>query len=85
MNWRGVADSVDAVIVNYEMGFVPDMERICALNLPVIEDITMALGACFDDRKAGSWGTFTILNMDEDGLITVGGEGLLFLLCLKRI
>lgn len=67
------ADKAKAVIVNYEMGFVPDMERIIEAGLPVIEDISMALGAEKDEKRAGTWGQFTVLNMDEDGLITTGG------------
>ena len=68
-----LADKAAAVIVNYEMGFVPDMERIIETGLPVIEDISMALGAETGEKRAGTWGRFTVLNMDEDGLITTGG------------
>ncbi|MBI9105098.1 MAG: DegT/DnrJ/EryC1/StrS aminotransferase family protein [Spirochaetales bacterium] len=62
-----------ALIVNYEMGFLPDIEKILEFELPVIEDISMAFGAVFSEKKAGTFGRYTLLNMDEDGLITTGG------------
>jgi len=67
------AEQASAVLVNYEMGFLPDMEKIIEIGLPVIEDISMAFGADFAGKKAGTFGRFTVLNMDEDGLITTGG------------
>ncbi|MDC7125925.1 MAG: DegT/DnrJ/EryC1/StrS family aminotransferase [Spirochaetales bacterium] len=70
---EAASSEVDAVIVNYDMGFVPDMERIADIELPIIEDISMALGASLTERKAGTWGQFTVINLDEDGIITVGG------------
>ena len=70
---ESAAEDAKAIIVNYEMGFVPDMERIMETGLAVIEDISMALGAESDGKKAGTFGRFTILNLDEDGLITTGG------------
>lgn len=67
------AESASAIIVNYEMGFLPDIEKIMELDLPVIEDISMAFGADIGEKKAGAFGRFTVINMDEDGLITTGG------------
>jgi dTDP-4-amino-4,6-dideoxygalactose transaminase len=66
-------ESASAVLLNYEMGFLPDIEKIVEIDLPVIEDISMAFGADIGERKAGSFGRFTVVNMDEDGLITTGG------------
>ncbi len=70
---ESAAADAKAIIVNYEMGFFPDMDRIAETGLAVIEDISMALGAERDERKAGTYGRFTVVNMDEDGLITTGG------------
>ena len=70
---ESAAEDARAVIVNYEMGFVPDMERIAETGLQIIEDVSMALGAETEGKKAGSFGRFTVLNLDEDGLITTGG------------
>ncbi|MDC7228539.1 MAG: DegT/DnrJ/EryC1/StrS family aminotransferase [Spirochaetales bacterium] len=70
---ESAAEDAKAIIVNYEMGFVPDIARIAETGLAVIEDISMALGASIDEQKAGSFGRFTVINMDEDGLITTGG------------
>ncbi len=70
---ESAAEDAKAIIVNYEMGFVPDMERIMETGLLIIEDISMALGAETDGKKAGTFGRFTVLNLDEDGLITTGG------------
>ncbi len=70
---ESAAQEAKAVIINYEMGFVPDMGRIFDVGLPLIEDISMAFGASFEGKKAGSFGKFTVLNLDEDGLVTTGG------------
>ncbi|HAK46590.1 MAG TPA: DegT/DnrJ/EryC1/StrS aminotransferase family protein [Spirochaeta sp.] len=70
---ESAAEDAKAIIVNYEMGFVPDMERISETGLTVIEDISMALGARIEENKAGTFSRFTVINMDEDGLITTGG------------
>ena len=70
---ENAAGEAAAVIVNYEMGFIPETVRIAETGLQIIEDISMALGAEIDGKKAGTIGRFTVLNMDEDGLVTTGG------------
>ena len=70
---ESAASDAKAIIVNYEMGFIPDMERIAETGLAVIEDISMVLGGRIGEKKAGTYGRFTIINMDEDGLVTTGG------------
>ena len=70
---ESAAEQAKAVIINYEMGFMPDMPRIMELGIPVIEDITMGLGGVIGEKPAGTFGSFTVVNMDEDGLITTGG------------
>lgn len=70
---ESAAEQAAAIIINYEMGFIPDMPRIIETGLPVIEDITMGLGGAINESQAGTFGRFTVVNMDEDGLITTGG------------
>ena len=70
---ESAAQDAKAIIINYEMGFIPDMERIAETGLAVIEDISMALGGSIDEKKVGTYGRFTVINMDEDGLVTTGG------------
>lgn len=67
-----------AIIMYHPLGCIPQMEPFMELGLPVIEDISEAVGAYEGTLKAGKTGTFTILGLEEDGIITSGGGALLF-------
>ena len=71
------APNASAVITAGHLGFVPEMERIAAAGLPVIEDISDAFGANTPTSRAGTSGRYTILAMEPDGIITAGGGTLL--------
>jgi dTDP-4-amino-4,6-dideoxygalactose transaminase len=69
-----------AIITHTALGYVPDMETIAALGIPVIEDISEGIGANTGDRLAGSYGKVVIVGMEPDGIITAGGGTLLLAL-----
>jgi dTDP-4-amino-4,6-dideoxygalactose transaminase len=66
-----------AIVVHAGLGFVPDMEALARCGVPLIEDISQALGAHTGSRKMGSYGTYTIVCLEPDGIITAGGGVLL--------
>lgn len=66
-----------AVVTHTSLGFVPDMERIERLGVPILEDISEGLGSNTGDRPAGSYGRFVIVAMEPDSIVTAGGGALL--------
>lgn len=66
------------IVINHSLGYVPDLPSLLEIGLPIIEDCSMSFGTNWQDKKAGSFGLFTILGMEERDLITAGGGALLF-------
>jgi dTDP-4-amino-4,6-dideoxygalactose transaminase len=67
-----------AVVLHHNLGFMPNMEDIAALGIPVIEDCSAAYMSGFGEKKAGSYGVFTILGLEERDMLTSGGGALLY-------
>jgi perosamine synthetase len=72
-----VAGNLVAIVTHTALGYVPDMETIAALGVPVIEDISEGIGANTGDRPVGTYGRMIIVGMEPDGIITAGGGTLL--------
>jgi dTDP-4-amino-4,6-dideoxygalactose transaminase len=66
------------VVVNHTLGFVPDMPAISQLGLPLIEDCSRSYGTSLGEDKAGSFGVFTVLGLEERDMLTSGGGALLY-------
>ncbi len=89
----GIRKGGRLLILHETMGILPDIEEIVALGIPVIEDISHSIGACLPEdsveetsdssgkkapsRKAGSFGLFTILGLEEFDSVTGGGGAVL--------
>ena len=58
-------------------GFLPDFSAILGIGIPVIEDISQSAGATEDDKKAGTFGMFSILGIEQDDILTGGGGAVL--------
>jgi len=67
-----------ALVIHHTLGLVPDVPAIHELNIPIIEDCSRSFGANWLDRRAGSFGLFTILGLEERDLLTAGGGALLY-------
>lgn len=65
------------ILLHETLGFIPDMTSILALGIPVIEDISQSVGASILDQKAGQFGVFSILGLEEHDLLTAGGGAIL--------
>ncbi|MDR2659494.1 MAG: DegT/DnrJ/EryC1/StrS family aminotransferase [Spirochaetaceae bacterium] len=70
--------TVRAVVLHHNLGFMPDMEGIAALGIPFIEDCSAAYMSGFGEKKAGTYGVFTILGLEERDMLTSGGGALLY-------
>ncbi|MDR2029737.1 MAG: DegT/DnrJ/EryC1/StrS family aminotransferase [Treponema sp.] len=69
---------VRCIVVHHVLGFMPDMPAITALGFPVIEDCSRGYGGLLGEAKAGSFGTLTILGLEERDMLTAGGGALLY-------
>ena len=69
-------------------GILPDFEAVLGLGVPVIEDISQSAGASVpvkdadgniteERKKAGLFGLYTILGLEEKDVITAGGGAVL--------
>lgn len=66
------------IVTHHALGIVPDVPSIVELGLPVVEDCSKSYGAHWYDKRAGSFGLFTILGLEERDLLTAGGGALLY-------
>jgi dTDP-4-amino-4,6-dideoxygalactose transaminase len=62
-----------ALVLYYTLGFLPDTDELFTLGLPVLEDISQALGASLGEARCGSLGQACVLNLSPEGIITAGG------------
>jgi len=74
------------VILHETLGFLPGIEEILSLGIPVIEDISQSAGATIPApegtertpaeaarARAGLYGVFAILSLEERDVVTAGG------------
>jgi dTDP-4-amino-4,6-dideoxygalactose transaminase len=74
---RAEGEGIAAIVVHANLGFVPDVEEFLETGIPLIEDISQAVGANTGTKKLGSFGNYTIVSLEPDGIITAGGGALL--------
>jgi dTDP-4-amino-4,6-dideoxygalactose transaminase len=75
---EGEGSTVRCIVVNHTLGYVPNMAAICKLGLPVIEDCSQSYGTVIGETRAGSFGVFAILGLEERDMLTAGGGALLY-------
>jgi len=66
-------DEFDAVFSPTTLGYVPDLASLSELGVPLIEEISEGLGSHTGDGMAGTYGQFTLLSLEPEGIITAGG------------
>lgn len=74
---KALAQGAQALLVSYPLGFIADMERLSELGLPIVEDISSALGGNAGTRKCGTFGLYSIVRLEAEDIITAGGGALL--------
>lgn len=70
---QAAPESISAVVLDHPVGFVPDHELVYELGVPVIEDISHALGAHDGTHLVGSRARFAVMALETDCIITTGG------------
>ncbi len=71
-------EDISAVVADTPLGFVPNIDRLMELGIPVVEDISYGLGAHTGERKCGSHGRFAIVSLEPDAIITAGAGAAVF-------
>ncbi|MBN2441136.1 MAG: DegT/DnrJ/EryC1/StrS aminotransferase family protein [Spirochaetales bacterium] len=66
-----------AILLHYHLGFVPDIEALSSFGIPIIADISQALGSKKEDVYCGSEADCIILSLEPENIITTGGGGLI--------
>ena len=85
---EGMGNGGSLLILHETEGILPDFEGIMELGVPVIEDISQSAGASVPEKnddgtisdkriKAGTFGIFTIMGLEERDVITAGGGAIL--------
>ncbi len=88
----GIEEGGSLLILHEAEGILPDFDGIKELGIPVIEDISQSAGASVEVKsdddsaqpenapriKAGQFGIFTILGLEEKDVLTAGGGAILF-------
>ena len=65
--------TIKAVVAFAPLGFVPPIEKLLETGIPLIEDISQALGANTASRRLGTFGSYTLISLEPDSIITSGG------------
>jgi perosamine synthetase len=65
-----------AFVLYDALGILPEPAAVAALGIPVIEDMSTALGAYRGESRAGSFGRIAVLGLEPDSIVTSGGGAL---------
>jgi len=69
-----LSESVGAILVPHMFGCCADLDPLLGLNIPLIEDCAMSLGASCKGKPAGSLGTLGVFSFYATKVLC-GGEG----------
>ena len=72
---RKKKDNAKAILLHYPLGFIPDAPALADLGVPMIEDLSQALGTEREGRKCGGDGDISVVSLDPGSMITCGGGG----------
>ena len=71
-------NGVFCAVIFETLGFMPEAGLFEALGVPIIEDCSLSFGSMLEGRQAGSFGTLSILGLEERDMLTSGGGAILF-------
>ncbi len=85
---KGMQNGGRLLLLHETEGILPDFDAILSLGIPVVEDISQSAGASVplknedgtlseERKKAGLFGLYTILGLEEKDVITAGGGAVL--------
>jgi perosamine synthetase len=71
-----VQKGAKAIMAPHTVGIVADIEALKTHGLPVIEDVSQALGGKVGEAPCGSAGDICLVSLDPESIITCGGGAL---------
>ena len=88
---EGIKNGGRILLLHETMGILPDLEKIIAIGVPVIEDISHSVGSLYSlsaseesqakpedlQKKAGMLGLYSILGLEANDTVTAGGGAVL--------
>ncbi len=84
---EGIRQGGRLIIFTETAGYLPDFEAIQALGVPLVEDISRSVGAFHNlpakegeeqqVKRAGTYGVFSIMGLEEGDAVTGGGGAVL--------
>ena len=74
---KGMRDGGRVLVLHETLGQLPDFQSLLELNVPIIEDISQSAGGTEGGKKAGTFGIFSILGLEERDMLTAGGGAVL--------
>ncbi len=74
---EGIKQGGRVLVLHETLGNMPSMAEFSALSIPIIEDISQSAGALYDEKRAGTFGFFAILGLEERDILTGGGGAVL--------
>jgi len=72
-----ITDRTKAIIAGDIFGFHFDGEELKEFNIPLIADISHSIGTEFNEKSAGSWGTFIVASFAPSMIITTGNGAMI--------
>lgn len=71
---RAITTETKVIFVNHEFGYpYPNMEKIVALGLPIIEDCCTTFFSQDQNQKIGKYGDFTVFSLPKFFPMQIGG------------
>jgi dTDP-4-amino-4,6-dideoxygalactose transaminase len=64
-----------AILLHYTLGFMPDLQAVSELGIPMIEDLSQGFGGNFGTRRCGTYGEVSVLSLEAEGIVTCAGGG----------
>lgn len=71
-----ISEKTKAIVMGHLFGFHAQLRDLGDVTIPVIEDISHAVGTEIDEVPAGRNGTFTVASFDPAAIITTGNGGM---------
>ncbi|MCL1865602.1 MAG: DegT/DnrJ/EryC1/StrS aminotransferase family protein [Spirochaetes bacterium] len=72
-----ITGKTKAIIAGDMFGFHFDGEELKEFNIPLIADISHSIGTEFNEKSAGSWGTFIVASFAPSMIITTGNGAMI--------
>jgi perosamine synthetase len=74
---KALSPRTRCIVVPHMFGVPVAIDALVALGIPVVEDITLSLGADYKGRPVGAWGAIAVTSFHASKMIACGEGGML--------